>query len=323
MKKIKTQNFSTSANWSSPRGLSNFVKENISSKHHLRRVSGLDIRLNPTVLTHSTETPKDLTYGTPRELLRPHGFLSPDHPKEVPHSLASPEGATLGTGGFTQQSDIEPAKRLNLQLPLKLNNCRAAKSLPNTPALSTSPYRNAYSSSGFDMLGVIMRVVARPKPQIDIGIVDRSCAFVVCDVTHHDIPIVYCSDVFERLTGYSRHEILGKNCRFLQAPDGQVQAGCKRRYVDDSTVLQVKIAIAKRQEAQVSLINYRKGGQPFVNLLTLIPITYDSEEVKYYVGLSIDLVETPTALRGLSVCYKHRGNLTQRQCYDVDYRIRT
>jgi hypothetical protein len=157
-------------------------------------------------------------------------------------------------------------------------------------------YRNAYSSSGFDMLGVLMRVATRPKPQINIGAVDMSCAFVVCDVTQHDLPIVYCSDIFERLTAYTKHEILGRNCRFLQAPDGKIQAGVKRKYVDDQSVLRIKNMINQRQEAQISVINYRKGGQPFMNLLTMIPITWDSDEVKYYVGFQVDLVEQPTSI---------------------------
>lgn len=157
-------------------------------------------------------------------------------------------------------------------------------------------YRNAYSASGFDMLGVLMRVATRPNPQINIGAVDMSCAFVVCDVQQHDIPIVYCSDVFERLTAYTKHEILGRNCRFLQAPDGRIKAGVKRKYVDDQSVLRIKKMITAQQETQISLINYRKGGQPFMNLLTMIPITWDTDEIRYYVGFQVDLVEQPSSV---------------------------
>ena len=46
-----------------------------------------------------------------------------------------------------------------------------------------------------------MRVATRPNPEINIGSVDLSCAFVVCDAEKDDFPIVYCSDNFERLTG--------------------------------------------------------------------------------------------------------------------------
>ncbi|KAI9759864.1 MAG: hypothetical protein M4579_002071 [Chaenotheca gracillima] len=161
-----------------------------------------------------------------------------------------------------------------------------------------SMFSGVYSSSGFDMVKVLSRVENRANPEIDLGSVDMSCAFVVCDVTQHDLPIVYCSDIFERLTGYTKHEILGRNCRFLQAPDGKVTSGVKRKYVDDDVVLQLKNKITSRKEAQTSIINYRKGGQPFMNLLTLIPITYDPDDVvyKYYVGFQVDLVETPQSV---------------------------
>ncbi|OQV03513.1 PA domain-containing protein isoform 2 [Cladophialophora immunda] len=176
-------------------------------------------------------------------------------------------------------------------------------SLPHMPPVQGGPmqhpkYANAYSSSGFDMLGVLMRVATRPRPEINIGPVDLSCAFVVCDIEKFDLPIVYCSEMFERLTGYTRHEVLGRNCRFLQAPDGRVQSGMKRKYVDDNSVLYLKNQITKRQEAQLSLINYRKGGQPFMNLLTMIPIQFDSEDYKFYVGFQVDLVEQPSSVSG-------------------------
>ncbi|KAL1642732.1 hypothetical protein SLS58_005236 [Diplodia intermedia] len=168
--------------------------------------------------------------------------------------------------------------------------------MANRPHIETQ-FHNAYSSSGFDMLGVLMRVATRPKPEINIGSVDLSCAFVVCDAEKDDSPIVYCSENFERLTGYTRHMILGRNCRFLQSPDGQVEAGTKRKYVDDDSVLYLKNMINTRREAQISLINYRRGGQPFMNLLTMIPITWDdSEVVKFFVGFQVDLVEQPNSV---------------------------
>jgi hypothetical protein len=141
-----------------------------------------------------------------------------------------------------------------------------------------------------------MRVATRPNPEINIGSVDLSCAFVVCDAELDDFPIVYCSDNFERLTGYTKHMILGRNCRFLQSPDGNVAAGVRRKYVDDDSVLYLKNMINLRRESQISLINYRRGGQPFMNLLTMIPITWDTEQVKFFVGFQVDLVEQPNAV---------------------------
>ena len=215
--------------------------------------------------------------------------------------IQAPENRALVRTQESQNSNPGPTTEI-LSNEEETRMCRntftTAEPLPGKPAPPSAvpQFKNVYSSSGFDMLGVLMRVAMRPNPQINIGAVDMACAFVVCDVTQHDNPIVYCSDMFERLTGYSKHEILGRNCRFLQAPDGKVQSGVKRKYVDDSAIQHLKDKIKARAEAQISIINYRKGGQPFMNLLTMIPITYDSDEVKYYVGFQVDLVEQPTSI---------------------------
>lgn len=200
---------------------------------------------------------------------------------------------------------LDPAQDIPEQTMKQLSDFKQswtppAGGFPSTmhsnPHMKTQ-FKNAYSATGFDMLGVLMRVATRPDPQIDIGSVDLSCAFVVCDAEMDDIPIVYCSENFERLTGYTRHMILGRNCRFLQSPDGKVEAGIKRKYVDDDSVLYLKNMINTRAEAQISLINYRRGGQPFMNLLTMIPIAWEpGGPMKYFVGFQVDLVEQPGAM---------------------------
>ncbi|CAO2656172.1 Nn.00g049750.m01.CDS01 [Neocucurbitaria sp. VM-36] len=202
---------------------------------------------------------------------------------------------------------------INKQLnELKLPWAPPAGGFPSTmhsnPHMKTQ-FKNAYSSTGFDMLGVLMRVATRPDPQIDIGSVDLSCAFVVCDAELDDVPIVYCSENFERLTGYTRHMILGRNCRFLQSPDGKVEAGIKRNYVDDDSVLYLKNMVENRAEAQISLINYRRGGQPFMNLLTMIPVAWEpGGNIKYFVGFQVDLVEQPGAMTNKNSDGSYRVN---------------
>ncbi|KAJ4412809.1 hypothetical protein N0V91_000571 [Didymella pomorum] len=196
----------------------------------------------------------------------------------------------------------------SLKLPWHEPQGGFPSSMHSNPHMQTQ-FKNAYSSSGFDMLGVLMRVATRPNPQIDIGSVDLSCAFVVCDADMDDIPIVYCSENFERLTGYTRHMILGRNCRFLQSPDGKVEAGIKRNYVDDDSVLYLKNTISAATEAQISLINYRRGGQPFMNLLTMIPISWEpGGKVKFFIGFQVDLVEQPGAMTNKNADGSYRVN---------------
>lgn len=172
---------------------------------------------------------------------------------------------------------------------------------PDPPPAAKANYDNIYSTSGFDMLGALMKVATRENPEIELGKVDLSCAFVVCDLTQYDCPIIYVSDNFEKLTGYNKHEVRGQNCRFLQAPDGKVEAGARRPFVDNDSVYYLKNKIAEKKEAQRSLINYRKGGQPFMNLLTMIPITGENgNELKYIVGFQVDLVQKPSSIDGVN-----------------------
>ncbi|KAI8885218.1 hypothetical protein K501DRAFT_293568 [Backusella circina FSU 941] len=158
------------------------------------------------------------------------------------------------------------------------------------------PLTGIYSNSGFDMVGVLSRLVNRPNPQINLGPIDMSCSFLVTDARQYDCPIVYCSPTFEHLTGYGATEIVGRNCRFLQAPDGQVTCGSRRTYTDNQAVYHLKAQMLQNKEHQASIINYRKGGQPFVNLITVIPITNETNEVMFFVGLQVDLVEQPNAI---------------------------
>ncbi|KAJ5254396.1 hypothetical protein N7524_011576 [Penicillium chrysogenum] len=166
------------------------------------------------------------------------------------------------------------------------------------PEIGMTEHTGIYSTTGFDVLGALGRVAMRRNPKINIGAVDLSCAFVMCDILTEDHPIVYVSEAFERLTGYTKNEIVGRNCRFLQAPDGRISAGAKRTFVDGQTVYRLRSTIDDRSEIQASIINYRKGGQPFMNLITMIPIQWDSDVYRYYVGFQVDLVEKPDAVRG-------------------------
>lgn len=178
----------------------------------------------------------------------------------------------------------------------------AANNGPMTPASTAGSElpdkKSIYSKSGFDMLRALWYVASRKNQKLNIGAVDLSCAFVVCDVEINDCPIIYVSDNFQNLTGYNRHEIVGKNCRFLQSPTGEVEAGSKREFVENHAVKNLKDAIAAGEEIQQSLINYRKGGKPFLNLLTMIPIPWDTDEIRYFIGFQIDLVECPDAVMG-------------------------
>ena len=95
-----------------------------------------------------------------------------------------------------------------------------------------------------------------------------------------DNPIVYCNPAFEKITGYSQIEVLGKNCRFLQGPD-----------TSKEKINIIKEAIAQNKGCKVVLLNYRKDGTPFWNELSISPINDSEGNLVSFIGIQSDITE--------------------------------
>lgn len=105
-------------------------------------------------------------------------------------------------------------------------------------------------------------------------------SFIIADHTAEDDPIIYCNSAFERLTGYKREEILGKNCRFLQGQDRK-----------QSELIRLTSSISARSECTIQLRNYRKDGTAFVNELTISPVIGINEKITHLIGIQRDITK--------------------------------
>ncbi|KAF2933273.1 phototropin-2 [Oryza sativa Japonica Group] len=102
--------------------------------------------------------------------------------------------------------------------------------------------------------------------------------FVVSDATRPDCPIIYASEGFFTMTGYSPREVVGRNCRFLQGPD-----------TDAAEVAKIRDAVKHGRSFCGRLLNYRKDGAPFWNLLTVTPIRDDNGKVIKFIGMQVEV----------------------------------
>lgn len=105
-------------------------------------------------------------------------------------------------------------------------------------------------------------------------------SMIVTDPRKADNPIVFANDAFLRLTGYSREEVLGRNCRFLQGQDTDVFA-----------VDQIRAAIADRKDISIDILNYTKSGRPFWNALYVSPVSNEEGELQFYFASQIDVTD--------------------------------
>ncbi|WP_435182556.1 PAS domain-containing protein [Halobellus sp. EA9] len=100
----------------------------------------------------------------------------------------------------------------------------------------------------------------------------------VADATRDDEPLIYVNDGFVELTGYSRSEILGRNCRFLQGEE-----------TSEDTVAEIRKAIDAEEPIVTELLNYRKDGSMFWNRLSIQPVRDDTGTVTHFLGFQQDI----------------------------------
>ncbi|SMF61103.1 PAS domain-containing protein [Allosphingosinicella indica] len=103
---------------------------------------------------------------------------------------------------------------------------------------------------------------------------------VITDPAKPDNPIIFCNAAFQSLTGYSRPEIIGRNCRFLQGPD-----------TDPAAVRRIHEAIAAGEDVAIELLNYRKDGSTFWNALYLSPVRGESGAIQFFFASQLDITD--------------------------------
>jgi PAS domain S-box-containing protein len=131
----------------------------------------------------------------------------------------------------------------------------------------------------------IMDITERVKAEAELRLRDRAIdastqGISITDPARPDDPIVYVNQGFERMTGYAREEVLGRNLRFLEGEEtSPAAAGALRQ------------AVRRQQEATVEILNYRKDATGFWNRVSVTPVRDASGRLRNFVATHSDVTE--------------------------------
>jgi diguanylate cyclase (GGDEF)-like protein/PAS domain S-box-containing protein len=135
-------------------------------------------------------------------------------------------------------------------------------------------------------------VTARHKSQEQLRLLESSIArlndiVIITEAGPFREPgprIVFVNEAFERRTGYSPEEVLGRTPRLLQGPNTQ------REELD-----RIRAAMEQWQPARVDLINYKKSGEAFWVDLEVSPVWNEARKLTHWVAVGRDITERKTA----------------------------
>lgn len=97
---------------------------------------------------------------------------------------------------------------------------------------------------------------------LQIKVVEMATSGVmITDAQAEGDPIIYVNDRFTQITGYESHEVIGRNCKFLQG-----------KGTDPKAVNEMSDALKLFLRYEGEILNYKKDGSPFWNHVIMIPI---------------------------------------------------
>lgn len=106
---------------------------------------------------------------------------------------------------------------------------------------------------------------------------------VITEAAPIDFPgpkIVYVNEAFEKMTYYSKAEVIGQSPRILQGPE-----------TDRNELDRLKLCLQKWEPCEVEIINYKKNGEPFWIHFTVVPVANEQGWFTHWVSIQHDVTE--------------------------------
>ncbi|KAF2132151.1 hypothetical protein P153DRAFT_284361 [Dothidotthia symphoricarpi CBS 119687] len=165
-----------------------------------------------------------------------------------------------------------PRPTVNTVLEEKANQAFDKMVRDDLPAFITHVFIQVASVS------ISKRVTGNLPPALQQASEGLAEVFCLTDPSRRDNPIIFASEEFHRTTQYGVGYAIGRNCRFLQGP--KTNRTCVTRF---------KEMIEGGKEHNEVILNYRRDGSPFLNLLMMAPLLDSRGQLRYFIGAQIDV----------------------------------
>jgi diguanylate cyclase (GGDEF)-like protein/PAS domain S-box-containing protein len=142
------------------------------------------------------------------------------------------------------------------------------------------------ANGGEYLFGVGIDIAVRRQREEQLRLRERalhaaSNGIVIARSDGPDNPVEYVNPAFERITGYSAEEVVGRDPRFMGAPG-----------MDEDERAEVREAIAAHRAVNVVLRNLRRDGELFWNDLNITPVHDEQGTVTHFIGVINDVTAT-------------------------------
>ncbi len=134
---------------------------------------------------------------------------------------------------------------------------------------------------------------------------------VIVDAQHPEFPILYINKAFTQITGYEPHEVLGKNCRFLQKDDRS-----------QPEIALLSKAIRHGSSCRELFRNYRKDGTLFWNDLFITPMYDNHHKLTHFIGVLNDVTEIQDAKKKLEIYTQALEDKVEERTREVQTTVR-
>lgn len=122
---------------------------------------------------------------------------------------------------------------------------------------------------------------------LDACIARLNDVVLITDLVELDEPgprIIYANEAFERLTGYSREEAIGRSPRFLQGPK------TKREELD-----RIRASLTRGETVRAELLNYAKDGAEYWVEMEIVPVPDATGRLTRAIAIQRDVTDRKRA----------------------------